>query len=45
LVLGNVLKDLGENERGNKMGVRLIIVKKIKWTDIEFAEHHGENHG
>jgi hypothetical protein len=42
------LKDLEENEtwneRGNKMGVRLIIMKKIKWTLIEFTELHGERH-
>jgi len=41
---GKDLKDLGENERGNKMGARLIIVKKTKWTLIEFSELHGESH-
>jgi hypothetical protein len=38
------LKDLGENERGNKMGTRLIIMKKVEWALIEFADLHGERH-
>jgi hypothetical protein len=26
------------------MGVRLIIMRKVKWTLIEFADLHGERH-
>jgi hypothetical protein len=39
------MKDLGENEKKAKMGVRLIIMRKVKWTLIEFADLHGERHG
>jgi hypothetical protein len=41
----DVMKDLGENEKEAKMGVRLIIMRKVKWTLIEFADLHGERHG
>jgi hypothetical protein len=27
-----------------KMGVGLIIMRKVKWTLIEFADLHGERH-
>jgi hypothetical protein len=27
-----------------KMGVRLRIMRKVKWTLIEFADLHGERH-
>ena len=27
-----------------KKGVRLIIMRKVKWTLIEFADLHGERH-
>ena len=39
------MKDLGENEKKAKMGVRSIIMRKVKWTLIDFAYLHGERHG